>query len=117
MTDHPEIDPTAVKARLLARREELRHLAETAADSRRPVQLDQSRVGRLSRMDALQVQAMAVETERRRQIELTRIEAALARLVAGDYGFCLGCGEEVEAKRLALDPTMTLCIGCAQGAE
>ncbi len=117
MSDHPEIDPAAVEARLLARREEVRHLAETAADSRRPVELDQSRVGRLSRMDALQVQAMAVETERRRQVELTRIEAALARLKAGDYGFWLGCGEEVEAKRLELDPTMTLCIGCAQGVK
>ena len=62
----------AAEKRLLARREELQALAATAEESRRPVELDQSRVGRLSRMDALQDQAMALETERRRKIELRR---------------------------------------------
>ncbi len=114
MTDPPATDLDAVKARLLARRDELRRLAESARESRRPVELDQSRVGRLSRMDALQDQAMALETERRRQVELRLIEAALGRINAGDYGFCLSCGEEIAAKRLELDPTASLCIDCAQ---
>ncbi len=39
--------------------------AETEGE-RAPVELDQQTVGRLSRMDALQVQAMALETSRRR---------------------------------------------------
>ncbi len=114
MTDPPAIDPDAVTARLLARREELCRLAESAKESRQPVELDQSRVGRLSRMDALQGQAMALETDRRRQVELRLIEAALARVESGDYGFCLSCGEEIAAKRLELDPTASLCIDCAQ---
>jgi DnaK suppressor protein len=114
MTDPPAIDPGAVTARLLARRDELRHLGESTRESRRPVELDQSRVGRLSRMDALQGQAMALETDRRRQVALRLIEAALGRVESGDYGFCLSCGEEIAAKRLELDPTASLCIDCAQ---
>lgn len=77
------------------------------------MELDQTRVGRLSRMDALQGQAMAQETERRRKNELQRIEAALLRVESGDYGYCVTCGEEISAKRLALDPSTPLCIDCA----
>jgi DnaK suppressor protein len=114
MTAPPARDLDAVTARLLARREELHHLAESARESRQPVELDQSRVGRLSRMDALQGQAMALETERRRQVELRLIEAALGRIESDDYGFCLSCGEDIAVKRLELDPTASLCIDCAQ---
>ena len=77
MNDRTDIDVAAMRARLERRREELQHLTEAASGSRRPVELDQTRVGRLSRMDALQSQAMSIETERRRQVELRRIEAAL----------------------------------------
>ena len=82
-----DLDLKATKTKLQARRKELRALEATAEDSRRPVELDQTRVGRLSRMNALQDQAMALETERRRGGELNRIEAALERLAAGDYGY------------------------------
>jgi DnaK suppressor protein len=77
------------------------------------VELDQTRQGRLSRMDALQGQAMAQETERRRQAELKRIEAALARIKSGDFGYCLSCDEEIAAKRLEFDPSVSLCVDCA----
>ena len=82
---------------------------------RAPVELDQQAVGRLSRMDALQVQAMALETSRRRGNELRRIAAALARIDEGEFGHCLECGDEIAARRLALDPAAPLCIGCASG--
>ena len=68
--------------------------AETSKE-RAPVELDQQAVGRLSRMDALQVQAMALETSRRRKNELRRIAAALARIDKGEFGYCLECGEEI----------------------
>ena len=114
MSDKAEIDPETARSALLARREELRHLTDSSAEARRPVELDQSRVGRLSRMDALQSQAMSVETERRRQVELRRIEAALGRIEDGDYGFCVGCGEAIALKRLEFDPTTPICIDCAE---
>jgi len=99
--------------RLRALRDELTRLAAASAESRRPVELDQSRVGRLSRMDALQAQAMQQASDGRRQREIARIDAALARIAAGEYGFCTRCGEEIAAKRLALDLATPLCIDCA----
>ena len=103
-----------IRARLSCRREEIESLAECSTDQRKPVELDQTRVGRLSRMDALQDQAMALETDRRRNAELDRIEAALKRLEDGDYGWCLSCGEQIPAKRLELGPTVALCVDCAE---
>ena len=88
--------------------------AETLGE-RAPVELDQQAVGRLSRMDALQVQAMAMETSRRRATQLRRITAALARMDEGEFGYCLECGDEIAARRIELDPAAPLCIGCASG--
>ncbi len=107
----------APRARLIAERDELRRLIDASEEARQPVELDQSRVGRLSRMDALQGQAMAIETERRRKLELRRIDAALARLDEGEYGACVECGEDIASKRLDLDPRAALCMDCASSAE
>lgn len=85
-------------------------------DGQKTVPLDQQSVGRLSRMDALQQQAMARATATRRAQMRQRINAALARLDEGEYGYCLGCGEEIAVKRLELDPTASTCISCARGA-
>lgn len=104
----------AIKQRLLRRREAISELRSVSDESRRPVELDQTRVGRLSRMDALQEQAMSLETERRRKLELQRIEAALQRIEEGEFGYCLTCGEEIEVKRLDLDPTLPTCVACAK---
>ncbi len=102
--------------RLIAEREELQALSRTTADSRRPVELDQQSVGRLSRMDALQGQAMQLETERRRQAGLQRIEQAPNRLADGEFGYCMVCGNEIEAKRLEHDPAAPTCVGCRETA-
>ncbi len=98
---------------LRARQTELRALSDGARDNRKPVELDQSKVGRLSRMDAIQDQAMAQEAERRRAGELQRIDAALARLKSGDYGHCVSCDEDIAPARLKLDPAVATCINCA----
>ncbi len=113
MAQRKKINVKALKANLIAHREELQRVGSAGADARRPVELDQTRIGRLSRMDALQDQAMALETDRRRGIEIERIEAALKRVETGDYGYCLSCGEEIPAKRLELDPATPVCVDCA----
>ncbi|MCF8468691.1 MAG: TraR/DksA C4-type zinc finger protein [Sneathiella sp.] len=100
---------------LLARRNALLAIMQASTEGSRPVELDQARVGRLSRMDALQNQAMAQETERRRKNELLRIEAALERVDSGEFGYCVNCGEEISERRLALDPSTPLCMDCAIG--
>lgn len=98
---------------LTARRDELLRLSGLAAESRDTVTLDQQSVGRLSRMDALQQQAMAQATERQRAAEIARIEAALQRLEEGEYGYCVECGEEIAERRLEIDPAASHCITCA----
>ncbi len=98
--------------RLLELREELEALADASAESAAVVELDQSKVGRLSRMDAMQAQAMAKASGRRREAMLRNIEAALKRLDAGDYGFCRDCEEPINPKRLEFDPTALRCIDC-----
>jgi len=85
-------------------------------DDRQTVELDQQSVGRLSRMDALQRQALAQATQRRRSTRRTRINAALERIEQGEYGYCQDCGEPISTDRLKLDPTLPNCIECATGA-
>ena len=97
----------------MARKQELQALAASSADARKPVELDQTSVGRLSRMDAMQGQAMALETEQRRKNELTKIDSALIRLNEDEYGYCLSCGEEISPKRLDLDPAIPTGLDCA----
>jgi len=101
------------KAALLARRAALLKEDEANADSRDTVELQQDSVGRLSRMDALQQQAMAQAQERRRSAEKARIEAALQRLEEGEWGRCASCGEEIAGKRLHHDPSVATCVVCA----
>jgi len=112
-----DIDLEACKTRLLALSGELEAVAQTNAQAAQTVELDQQRVGRLSRMDALQQQAMGQETERRRKLERRRIAAALERIESGAYGYCLCCDDAIAPARLTFDPATTLCIGCAQQAE
>lgn len=103
--------------RLLRLRDELQSNADVGEQSSEVVQLDQSRVGRLSRMDAMQAQAMSQASGRRRDVMLREISAALARVESDEYGFCLSCEEPINPKRLEIDPTARLCIDCAAKSE
>ena len=108
------LDLDSFRARLRAEESDLVNAGERSAGERAPVQLDQQSVGRLSRMDAMQVQAMAKAEQARRDRRLQQVRAALKRIDDDSYGDCLRCGEPVEDKRLAADPAATLCISCAQ---
>ena len=114
MTDRKDIDIDVLRSQMIKRKAELERLVEVHHSDTRPVPLDQTTVGRLSRMDALQTQAMSVETERRRKREMQRIDAALERINKGDYGYCITCGDDIEKKRLGFDPAVPTCIGCAR---
>lgn len=104
-----------LRARLLAELEALGAEDALGAEGRKTVELDQTSVGRLSRMDALQGQAMAKATNARRGQRKLRITAALDRMDDGEFGYCLECGEAIAPARLDLDPTVPTCIGCAVG--
>ena len=105
----------SIKRLLDNQRSELLRRVEITQEDRKPVELDQSQVGRLSRMDAMQVQEMALEQERRREIEIQRINAALMRISEGEYGFCSKCGGGISPKRLEFDPSTPMCVDCASG--
>ena len=105
-------DLAALKAQLLREQSELESVAEVSDEAARPVELDQAMVGRLSRMDAMQAQSMAQEAARRRKLQLTRIEGALRRMNAGEYGLCYVCGDDIDLPRLQFDPATTRCIEC-----
>ncbi|WP_424981655.1 TraR/DksA family transcriptional regulator [Maritalea sp. S77] len=102
---------------LLAKQQELQAIDAISEDARKAVELDQQSVGRLSRMDAMQGQAMAQAQNRQRRRELTRIEMALTRLQNGDYGYCDNCGDPIAKRRLEVDPAAGFCIRCAEGNE
>ena len=110
-------DNKVFKERLEQLRNQVQRDSELTENDRKPVTLDQSMVGRLSRMDALQSQAMALEAERRRGVELQRIHAAMSRIDGGEFGFCAVCGDEIEPKRLDHDLTVPTCIACARRAD
>ncbi len=114
------LDPdilTQYKQQLLDKRQTLLDLRATSRDASQTVELDQTSVGRLSRMDALQGQAMSKESERRREIEVQKINVALVRIESGEFGYCASCDEPIASKRLDFDPSAALCIDCANKAD
>jgi DnaK suppressor protein len=116
MNDTPP-DATRFRKLLLELREELIASQADGEAASGTVELDQARVGRLSRMDALQAQAMSKEAVRRRQVQLVAVKAALTRIEADDYGLCRECGHYIKIQRLEFDPTARLCIACANASE
>jgi DnaK suppressor protein len=110
-------DCVRFKRQLIELRDGLLRAEQAGSEGTETVELDQSRVGRLSRMDALQVQAMSLDAERRRRLTIQRAEAALTRIENGEFGLCVRCEEEINPKRLELDPTTLLCIDCANKEE
>ncbi len=108
-----DLDTQHVKQALLKLQSDLLAVEQSGQEAAKIVELDQTAVGRISRMDALQGQAMAKQSQQRRTIQLQRIEASLQRMEKGIFGLCLRCGEDINVKRLEFDPTVPLCIECA----
>lgn len=101
------------RQRLLQLRSELQELEAAGQETKGPVELDQAKVGRLSRMDAMQGQQMELEEARRRQHQLLKIDGALRRIESEEYGTCFICEEEIDERRLSFDLTNTRCVVCA----
>ncbi len=103
-----------IRQLLLEMSSELQAQEKTFKELGKPVELDQTKVGRISRMDAMQSQQMALDASRRRQQQLIKLDSALHRIESGDYGYCFSCDEEIDIRRLLIDPANTLCIECAE---
>ncbi|HAR44872.1 MAG: conjugal transfer protein TraR [Nitrospirae bacterium GWC2_57_13] len=102
------------RQKLLSLQAEIQALEESAKETTKPVELDQASMGRLTRMGAMQAQQMAQEGSRRRKRHLQKIDGALRRIEAGEYGRCFVCEEELDVRRLSVDPTTTRCMDCVE---
>lgn len=78
----------------------------------KPVELDQSAVGRLSRMSSIESQGMAKGLRDREVVRLALLQAALRRLDAGTFGICTSCGAELAFERLSIFPESATCMSC-----
>lgn len=106
-----------LKARLADIEQQLHeflNLDEVAAET---VELDQSKVGRLSRIDALQQQAMAQASSEAHHQQLAKVHRAMQKLEEGEYGYCEECGKPIPFKRLQIQPESDFCVECLQALE
>lgn len=112
-----KLDTQHFERRLREERDRLTATSKERAEAGDVVVLDQQRVGRLSRMDALQMQAMARAEVERATLRLQLIGQALERIDAQDYGRCRECDKPIAEARLEVDPAAALCITCAELAD
>ncbi|NNE93227.1 MAG: hypothetical protein HKN23_16410 [Verrucomicrobiales bacterium] len=92
--------------------ERLREESAETEEEREAISPDVS-IGRLSRLDAMQIQEIAKEGERRREERLPMLEHALDRIDMGEYGTCERCNEPIPFERLREQPETLHCSACA----
>lgn len=110
LTDEQLQELRTILLKALARLEKSMVKTDEAAE---PVELDQTAVGRLSRMDSLQNQALSSNLQDRERARLAGIVAALERIEEGGYGLCESCGDAIDHGRLLVFPEAATCVGCA----
>lgn len=82
-----------------------------------PVTLDQQSVGRVSRIDAIQQQQMAIASREQDKSLLIAINNSLERVDNDEYGYCLECGESIGFARLQVQPQAEYCVSCQEKME
>jgi DnaK suppressor protein len=97
--------------------EHLEALLDDREEASKPVQLDQQSIGRVSRIDAIQQQQMAVSNKKTAEKELISLRLALKKMTEDEYGYCESCGEDIGFKRLQIKPEAEFCISCQSGRE
>jgi DnaK suppressor protein len=102
---------------LIDKRRELETQLTDAADATKPVTLDQQSVGRVSRIDAIQQQQMAIAGQQQASKISQQIEIALRRIDDGEYGYCGQCGESIGFARLQAQPFAAMCLQCQSDSE
>lgn len=105
-------DFQSVRQRLLDEIAQLDAALQEAHSSAATVVLDQTSVGRVSRMDAMQQQAMAQVLLERMQVSRRRLQAAVDRIDAGRYAICCQCEQALDAEQLERDPAAVFCRAC-----
>jgi len=107
----------ALRLRLLELQQEIEAQLSAIASTTKPVELDQQSVGRVSRIDAIQQQQMALASQLQTSQLQQRVELALGRIDSGRYGYCLQCEEPIALARLQAQPYAALCLDCQSDSE
>ena len=116
MKDLTPEETEELHSELLALNEELRLQVDISEAESRPVDLDEP-IGRLSRMDAIAQQNVALANRRSAKLRIERIKSAIQRIATGEYGSCLACGELIGLARLKVQPEAPFCIACQSQRE
>jgi len=117
MEELTEEQAEALRRQLVELVAELEGRLRAGAGTADPVVLDQSSVGRLSRMDAMQQQAMAKATREKAQLRLSQCKTALSSFDRDEYGLCRKCDEPIGHGRLSAKPEAPFCLECQRGAD
>ena len=105
-------EQTAIRNKIDSRIEELNAILGANSEDTKPIEPDVS-IGRLSRLDSMQMQQMALEQKRRQEAELQKLQEALKRIEDGSYGQCMLCRQAIAPARLEAQTDAILCINCA----
>ncbi len=114
---YSRMDDQQISRTLAQLRQSLLDDLERGAMGSETVALEQNKVGRLSRMDALQQQAMHKASQSLIRKRLVQIEKAMNALDAGEYGYCEACGDQISDARLQVRPESLMCVPCQEKAE
>lgn len=90
-------------------------LTQTESDTK-PVDLELP-IGRLTRIDAIQMQAMAQQNRRQLEIRGQQVAAALSAFRSGTYGLCRHCKGPISLRRLEVLPETPFCLDCQESFE
>ncbi len=117
MSQLDRLQKRTLEKKLLTLQRDLKRMLQMDASSAATVELDQSKIGRLTRMDALQTQAIVQVTQAQHRTQLRMISEALQAMKSGDYGYCEICGESIPYERLSIKPETRYCVSCQQKSE
>ena len=113
MTHLTEPQLAELRAELERQLKKLRKSMAVSDEAIKTVVLDQTAVGRVSRIDSLQNQGIAQGLREREAVRLVQIQEALERLSDGTYGSCTACGGFIAFERLYVFPESALCAACS----
>jgi DnaK suppressor protein len=71
----------------------------------------------LDRIQHASERDMAIGNLERGSSQLAEVRSALRRVTAGAFGFCVGCEEKINPKRLAAVPWASFCIVCQEALD
>lgn len=96
---------------------ELNEALARGEEASKTPELDQQSVGRISRMDSIQQQAMAAGARRSTEARLGMVHSAIEMHKKGGFGFCRSCEEPIGYARLKARPETPLCLACKSSRE